>query len=95
MENLVGRVTHYYNRIGVAVVELTSELNIGDTILLLGHTTDFIQQVTSMQINHLPVQSVGAGGEVAIKVDEPVRKLDEVYKVTETEPLEPQHTGSL
>lgn len=85
MDHLAGRVTHYYNRIGVAVLDLTSELNIGDTILLLGHTTDFIQRVTSMQINHLPVLSVGPGQEVAIKVDEPVRKWDEVYLVAEGE----------
>jgi translation initiation factor IF-2 len=85
MENPVGRVTHYYNRIGVAVLETSSELNIGDTILFLGHTTDFVQHVTSMQINHAPVQSVGAGQEVAIKVDEPVRKSDEVYLVADGE----------
>jgi translation initiation factor IF-2 len=85
MENPVGRVTHYYNRIGVAVLETSSELNIGDTILFLGHTTDFVQHVTSMQINHAPVQSVGAGQEVAIKVDEPVRKSDEAYLVADGE----------
>jgi hypothetical protein len=95
MEILVGRVTHYYNRIGVAVLELTSELDLGDTVLFMGHTTDFIQRVTSMQINHLPVQSVGPGEEVAIKVDEPVRRLDEVYKVTESEPLAPRHPPTL
>jgi U32 family peptidase len=83
MENPVGRVIHYYNRIGVAVLELTNELNIGDTVLFLGHTTDFIQHVTSMQINHTPVQVVGPGREVAIKVDAPVRKWDEVFKVSD------------
>jgi hypothetical protein len=87
MENPVGRVTHYYTRIGVAVLELTNEMNIGDTILFLGHTTDFNQRVTSMQINHIPVQSVGPGREVAVKVDEPVRKWDKVYKVAVHEPV--------
>jgi translation initiation factor IF-2 len=81
MEILIGHVTHYYNRIGVAVLELSDELTIGDTILFLGHTTDFVQKVASMEINHQRVQAVEAGQEVAIKVDEPVRKLDEVFKV--------------
>jgi hypothetical protein len=83
MEKLVGRVTHYYNRIGVAVLELNAEIKVGDTVLFLGHTTDFTQRVNSMEINHQPVLAVGAGQEVAVKVDEPVRKLDEVFKVME------------
>jgi hypothetical protein len=83
MDILVGHVTHYYNRIGVAVIELREELKIGDTILLLGHTTDFTQRVASMEIDHQRVLEVGAGQEVAIKVDEPVRKLDQVYKMVE------------
>jgi translation initiation factor IF-2 len=81
MEILIGRVTHYYNRIGVAVLQLSGELKIGDTILFLGHTTDFTQRVTAMEINHQRVQAVGAGQEVAVKVEEPVRKTDEVFKV--------------
>jgi hypothetical protein len=83
MDILVGHVTHYYNRIGVAVIEIREELKIGDTILLMGHTTDFTQRVASMEINHQRVLEVGAGQEVAIKVDEPVRKLDQVYKMVE------------
>ncbi|MFO7624317.1 MAG: hypothetical protein R6V73_08190 [Anaerolineales bacterium] len=83
MDILIGHVTHYYNRIGVAVIEVSDELNIGDTILLLGHTTDFTQTVASMEINHQRVLQVGAGQEVAIKIDEPVRKLDQVYKVVD------------
>jgi hypothetical protein len=83
MDILIGHVTHYYNRIGVAVIEIREKLKIGDTILLMGHTTDFTQRVASMEINHQRVLEVGAGQEVAIKVDEPVRKLDQVYKVIE------------
>lgn len=94
MDIPVGRVTHYYTRLGVAVLELTGELVIGDLLLFLGHTTDFIQRVTSMQINHRPVQSVGPGREVAVKVDEPVRKWDEVYRVVESEPAEQISTKS-
>jgi hypothetical protein len=83
MEKLIGHVTHYYNRIGVAVLELKDELAMGDTILFLGHTTDFAQKVTSMEIDHQPIQAVKSGQDVAVKVDEPVRKYDEVFKVIE------------
>ena len=83
MEKLVGRVTHYYNRIGVAVLELNDEIKVGDTVVFLGHTTDFTQRVNSMEINHQRVLAVGADQEVAVKVDEPVRKLDEVFKIME------------
>ena len=81
METLIGKVTHYYNRISVAVVDLSTELNIGDTILFLGHTTDFTQEVTSLEIEHQKVHSAGPGGEVAVKVDGEVRHGDLVYKV--------------
>lgn len=83
MDILIGHVTHYYNRIGVAVLELSHELKIGDTVLFLGHTTDFLQKIASMEINHQRVQAVKVGQEVAVKVDEPVRKADEVFKVIE------------
>jgi translation initiation factor IF-2 len=83
MDILIGHVTHYYNRIGVAVIEVSDELKVGETVLFLGHTTDFTQTVASMEINHQRVLQVGAGQEVAIKIDEPVRKLDQVYKVVD------------
>lgn len=82
METLIGYVTHYYNQIGVAVIALMDELEVGDAIHFLGHTTEFSQQVWSMEINHQKVKRVDAGEEVALKVDEPVRRGDEVFKVT-------------
>lgn len=81
METLIGKVIHYYNRISVAVVDLSAELKIGDTILFLGHTTDFTQEVTSLEIEHQKVLSAGPGAEVAVKVDEEVRQGDLVYQV--------------
>ncbi len=83
MEILIGTVSHYYNHLGVAVIRLTGEMSYGDRILLLGHTTDFVQEVSSMEIEHRKVQSVGRGAEVAVKVDEPVRQGDLVYRVME------------
>lgn len=85
MDIRVGKVTHYFNRIGVAVIELTDELRVGDRICILGRTTEFEQHVGSMEINHQKVNVVGPGMEVALKVIEPVRKGDVVYKVTESE----------
>ncbi len=85
MEIYIGRVTHFYSRIYVAVLKLKGEINIGDLIHVFGHTTDFIQQVKSMEIDHHPVQAVAAGQEVALKVVHPVRKGDLIYKVPKEE----------
>jgi len=84
MDIRIGRVTHYYDRIGVAVIVLSGELKVGDTIHILGRTTDLTQKVFSIEIEHNKQQVVKARQEVALKVDEPVRSGDVVYKVTET-----------
>jgi U32 family peptidase len=81
----VGKVTHYYNRISVAVLDLTDELKVGDRICIVGRFTDIEQRVGSMEINHEKVTFIGPGTEVALKVYEPVRKGDVVYKVVEGE----------
>ena len=83
MEVEIGHVTHYFNKINVAVMTIKDELKIGETIHILGHTTDFMQKVTSMQIEHKNVGSVKPGDDFAMKVIEPVREHDVVYKVVE------------
>jgi len=83
MDIKIGKVTHFYNRISVAVLELTDEMGLGDRIAIMGHSTEFTQQVESMEINHRAVQSAGPGQEVALKVLEAVREGDLVYKVIE------------
>ncbi len=80
MDTLIGRVTHYFSRLGVAVVELSGDIEIGDTISIQGHTTELVQQVSSMEINHQKCTRAGSGMEVAIKVNEPVRKGDLIFK---------------
>ena len=85
MEIRIGTVTHYYNRISVAVLRLSGELSVGDKILILGRTTDFTQVVTSMEIEHRKVPAVGPDMEVALKVADSVRGGDEVYKIVESE----------
>lgn len=79
----VGEVVHYYNRIGVAVVRLDGDLALGDQVHFLGHTTDFLQEVRSMQIEHQPIERASAGTEVAVKVDRRVRRGDRVFKLTD------------
>ena len=81
MNLLVGRVTHYFGHISVAVLELTGELKTGDTVMILGRTTDLTQHVESMEIEHHKIQLAGPGMEVALQVPEPVRSGDKVYKV--------------
>ena len=81
METKIGEVIHFYNHISVAVLNLTDALEVGDRVHILGHTTDFIQNVTSMEIDHHKVISVGQGDEVALRVIEPVREGDAIYKL--------------
>ncbi len=83
MEKRIGKVTHYYNRIRVAVVDLSGELRVGDVIHIRGRSTGFTQAVESMEIEHEKVESAGPDAEVAIKVTDRVRKGDGVYKVIE------------
>lgn len=82
-EEEVGKVAHYFNKIGVAAIELSSVLSVGDTIHVKGHTSDWTQIVDSMQIEHDQVEKAGAGDSVGIKVPEHAHEHDIVYKVTD------------
>jgi len=83
MDEAVAVVTHYYGRIGVAVLDVKGELHLGDFVLIQGYTSDFSQQVASLELNHRKIQFAGPGMEVALKVDKPVRRGDKVFKVSE------------
>lgn len=83
-EQLIGKVNHWFGRIDVAGIELTGKLAVGDSIHVLGHTTDFEQEITSMQIMHQDVSEAGPGDDVAVKVQFRARVGDSVYKVTES-----------
>lgn len=84
----VARVTHYYNKIGVAVLTLTDTLTVGDAIHIIGHTTDFCQQVKSLQIEHSAVMEASPGDDVALKVIDRVRAGDPVFKIGARDALE-------
>lgn len=77
----IGKVSHYFAKISVGVIELSGELKVGDKIRIKGATTDLEQVVESMQIEGENVEAAGAGDSVGLKVKERVREGDSVYKL--------------
>lgn len=77
----VGKVTHYFSKIGVGAITLSGELKLGDRIKIKGATTDFEQLVGSMQIEGRPVEQAGPGDSIGLKVKEKVREGDVVYRL--------------
>lgn len=77
----VGTITHYFDKIGVAVVELSDSLSVGETIRITGNGGDFTQKVESMQIEHEQIENAKKGDTVGMKVEQPVQPQNEVYKV--------------
>ena len=82
-EQLVGKITHYFGKIEVGIIELSKPLKVGDTIHVKGGTTDFEQGVDSIQIEHEQVEKAKKGDVIGLKVKEKVREEDEVYKMLE------------
>ncbi|MEK6727049.1 MAG: hypothetical protein AABY28_00030 [Candidatus Omnitrophota bacterium] len=80
-ENVVGIVTHYFPKVRAAVIKLKAPLSVGDTIKIKGHTTDFKQNIASLQINRVSVDSAKKGEEIGLLVDSRVRQHDVVCKV--------------
>lgn len=79
---LIGEVNHFYNRIGVAVIDLVGTVQLGDQVHFFGRSTDFRQEVRSMQIEHQSITEAGKGQEIAMKVERMVRNHDKVYKLS-------------
>ena len=77
----VGTVTHFYDKIGVAVINVLSPLKVGDRIKISGHDKEFEQEIASMQVEHQNIQAAKKGNDVGMKMDQPVKDGDEVYKV--------------
>ena len=78
----IGKVTHYFTNIGVAVIELSGGLKEGDKIRIKGATSDFKQKVASMQIEHEKIEEAKSGQSIGMKVKDHAREGDAVYKVT-------------
>ena len=78
----VGKITHYFDKISVAVIELSDTLKQGDTIAIEGHSGEaFEQKVDSMQIEHAPVKTAKKGQAIGLKLAQPVRPIAQVFKV--------------
>lgn len=81
MEVLAGKITHYYKSMGVAAMEVSDSLKVGDVIHIKGHTTDFEQKIESMQIEHEQVEKASKGQVIGLKVKDYVREHDLIYRV--------------
>ena len=79
----VGRVEKYFRKVGVAALELSTAIAVGDKLRFSGATTNFEMKVESMQIDHEVVESAAAGADVGIAVPERVRRSDTVYRVSD------------
>jgi len=78
---LIGKVSHYFSKIGVAVIDLTDSLKTGDTIRIVGGETDFTQVIESMQAEHQNIEEAKAGDSIGVKVAQKVREDYKVYKI--------------
>ncbi len=78
---LIGQVTHYYSKIGVAIIQLEENLKVGDRIAIVGSTTDLEQDVKSMQVEHQNISEAKTGDLVGMKASGKVREGDSVFKL--------------
>ncbi|MEM2874230.1 MAG: translation elongation factor-like protein, partial [Candidatus Nanoarchaeia archaeon] len=77
----VGTVTHFFDKISVAVIKVEGPIAIGDEITIEGPQTNIKMKVQSMQIEHKPITAAKKGDDIGMKVPSPVRPKDIVFKV--------------
>ena len=83
-ETKVGEVTHYFGKVGAAMIKATDgPISVGDKIHIKGHTTDHTQVIESLQFEHKPVPRIEVGQEAGVKVGCRAHEHDEVFKVTD------------
>jgi putative protease len=80
MKKMIGKVIHYYPKISVAAVILEDHIAKGDRIHIRGPHDDLHQSVTSIEIEHMPIEEAGPGQDVGIKVTERVHEGDVVFR---------------
>jgi len=78
---LIGKITHYYSKIGVAIIELAGDLKAGDKIKIKEGESEFEQEVESMEIEHQKVKDAKKGDVIGLKVNEKVKEGTLVYKI--------------
>ncbi len=76
----IGRVSHYYSHLSVAAISLSAPLAVGERIHIHGHSTDFVQAVSSMEVDHRKVERAAPGQDVALLVDDHVREHDLIFR---------------
>ena len=81
-KKLVGKITHFFTKISVAVIELSDSLKVGDLLSFEGASTNFEQKLDSMQVNNKPITKAKKGDAVGVKVRERVREGDQVFRVS-------------
>ncbi len=78
-EKLVGKITHYYGNLGVAIIELSDVLEVGQTVHIKGAHDDVTQEVTEMQYEHKPISKGKPKQQVGIKVSQKIHENDKVF----------------
>lgn len=84
MDIKIAKITHYYDKLGVAVVEVMKQpLKVGDMVKISGHDNEFNQKITSLQVEHNQVMEVAPGETGGLKVDKPVKEGDVLFLIQE------------
>jgi putative protease len=78
---LIGEITHYFGKIGVAIIKLSDSIKSGDTVRIAGGEVDFEQEVGSMEVDHKKVEQAKKGDIIGMKVSEKTRQGYKVYKL--------------
>jgi translation initiation factor IF-2 len=83
MEERIGSVIKFFDKPSIAAVKVEfGELSVGDTIHIKGNGTDFTQKIEAMEFDHQPVQKATRGQFTGIKLTQPAKPFDLVYKIT-------------
>lgn len=83
MEERIGSVIKFFEKTSIAAIKLDfHDLGIGDMIRIKGTTTDFTQKIELMEFDHKPVDKASRGQFIGIKVSQPAKPFDLVYKVS-------------
>lgn len=82
-EYIIGKVTHYYGKIGVGVIKLSRDIKLGDNLHYKGDNIDFEQELTVMQLNHKDVSKARIGDSIGIKLNQKVYVDDLVFRIEE------------
>lgn len=78
---IVGKVRHYYTRLGVVIVALRSRIKIGDTVQIIGCNSDYTHKINCIEKDHVNVQSAQGGDDVAIRFSGRIKEHDVIYKI--------------